>query len=145
MLTAVQVRSSMAREHPCKLAESGGFYLLVQPNGSKPWRYKFRIDGVEGKQVLGALPELSLAEARGLHSDSRELVAQDINPVQVKQEPKVVQTKEQLQRAKGKFAAVVADWNALSATGLRPSTIRQRQREIENDLVPELKSRAMDT
>jgi hypothetical protein len=86
-----------------------------------------------------------LAEARGLHGDARKLVAQGINPVQVKQALKVVQTKEQLQRAKGTFAVVVEDWSASTAVGLRPSTVRQRHREIDNDLMPKLKSRAMNS
>ncbi|HNR82844.1 Arm DNA-binding domain-containing protein [Ottowia sp.] len=76
MLTTTQIKSAEARERAYKLADSGGLYLLVQPNGSKLWRYKFRIGGVEGKQSLGTFPEVSLAEARGLHGDSRKLVAQ---------------------------------------------------------------------
>ena len=145
MLTVIQVKSATARERAYKLADGGGLYLLIQPNGSKLWRYKFRIGGIEGKQSLGAFPEVSLAEARGLHGDARKLVAQGINPVQVKQALKVVQTKEQLQRAKGSFAVVVEDWSASTAAGLRPSTVRQRQREIDNDLMPKLKSRAMNS
>lgn len=100
MLTTLQIKSAKAQERAYKLADSGGLYLLVQPNGSKLWRYKFRVGGVEGKQSFGAFPEVSLAEARGLHGDSRKLVVQGINPVQTKQELKVVQAQEQLERTK---------------------------------------------
>ncbi|WP_370309789.1 Arm DNA-binding domain-containing protein [Sphingobium abikonense] len=36
-------------------------YLLVNPRGSKLWRIKYRIDGVERKLSLGAYPEITLA------------------------------------------------------------------------------------
>ena len=144
MLTTIQIKSAKAQDRAYKLADSGGLYLLVQPNGSKLWRYKFRVGGVEGKQSFGAFPEVSLAEARGLHGDSRKLVAQGINPVQAKQELKIVQVQEQLERVRGTFAAVMSDWGAATAVGLRPSTVKQRQREIDNDLMPKLKNRPMD-
>jgi len=143
MLTTIQIKSAKAQDRAYKLADSGGLYLLVQPNGSKLWRYKFRVGGVEGKQSFGAFPELSLAEARGLHGDSRKLVAQGINPVQAKQELKIVQVREQLERLRGTFAAVMSDWGAATAAGLRASTVKQRQREIDNDLMPTLKDRPM--
>lgn len=144
MLTTIQVKSAKAQERAYKLADSGGLYLLVQPNGSKLWRYKFRVGGIEGKQSFGAFPEVSLAEARGLHGDSRRLVAQGINPVQAKQDLKVVRAQEQLERVNGTFAAVMSDWSAATGAALRPSTVKQRQREIDNDLMPKLKGRPMD-
>ena len=127
MLTTLQIKSAKAQERAYKLADSGGLYLLVQPNGSKLWRYKFRVGGVEGKQSFGAFPEVSLAEARGLHGDSRKLVVQGINPVQTKQELKVVQAQEQLERTKGTFAAVMSDWDTATAAGLRPSTVQLKR------------------
>lgn len=80
MLTTVKIKTAKPQERPYKLADSGGLYLLVQPNGSKLWRYKFRINGVEGKRALGAFPEVSLADARGLHAEARLLVAQGTTP-----------------------------------------------------------------
>ena len=42
MLTTIQIKSAKAQDRAYKLADSGGLYMLVQPNGSKLWRYKFR-------------------------------------------------------------------------------------------------------
>ena len=81
MLTTVKIKTAKPQERSYKLADSGGLYLLVQPNGSKLWRYKFRINGVEGKRALGAFPEVSLADARGLHAEARLLVAQGTTPL----------------------------------------------------------------
>lgn len=35
MLTTVKIKTAKPQERPYKLADSGGLYLLVQPNGSK--------------------------------------------------------------------------------------------------------------
>jgi hypothetical protein len=141
MLSTLKVKSAKPEARAYKLADSGGLYLLVQPIGSKLWRYKFRDCGTEGLQALGAFPEIGLAEARGLHTDARKLVVQGINTIQARRDEKIVKAQEQLERINGVFATVVADWNAATAADLKPSTVRQRKREIDNDLLPTLKSR----
>ncbi len=141
MLTAVQIKVAKPAARAYKLADSGGLFLLVQPNGSKFWRYKFRIGGVEGVDALGAFPEIALAEAREAHAVSRRLVANGVNPVFARKERKQAQALARLQLEKGSFAVVVADWTAATAEGLRPSTRRQREREIKNDLLPRFKGR----
>ncbi|MGP1680044.1 MAG: Arm DNA-binding domain-containing protein, partial [Burkholderiales bacterium] len=139
MLSTLKIKSAKPDARPFKLADSGGLYVLIQPNGSKLWRYKYRVGGKEGLQALGAFPELGLAEARVLHAESRKLVAQGINPVQARRNEKIVQEREQLERVKGAFSTVVEDWSTATAADLRPSTVRQRGREIDNDLLPTLK------
>jgi len=141
MLSTLKIKSAKPDARPFKLADSGGLYVLIQPNGSKLWRYKYRVGGKEGLQALGAFPELGLAEARVLHAESRKLVAQGINPVQARRNEKIVQEREQLERVKGAFSTVVEDWSTATAADLRPSTVRQRGREIDNDLLPTLKDR----
>jgi integrase len=141
MLSAVQIKSAKPKASAYKLADSGGLFLLVQPNGAKLWRYKFRIGGVEGLDALGAFPEVGLAEARLAHMESRRLVAEGINPVLARKEKKQALALAQLSRDKGAFATVAADWAAATAVGLRPATIKQRTREIDNDLLPKLKHR----
>lgn len=141
MLSSLRIKTARPETRPYKLADSGGLYLLVQPNGSKLWRYKFRVNGTEGLKALGAFPEIGLSEARGLHGDARKLVVQGISPVEAQREQKVVQAREQLERVFGTLGAVAADWGAATAADLRPSTVKQRAREINNDLLPKLKSR----
>ena len=143
MLTTVKIKTAKPQERPYKLADSGGLYLLVQPNGSTLWRYKFRINGVEGKRALGAFPEVSLAEARSLHAEARLLVAQGTTPLQAQQDKEIAQAQEQLERVKGTFSAIVSDWNTATSASLRASTVKQRNREIDNDLLPKLKNRAI--
>ena len=136
MLTAVQVNAARPAAKAYKLSDSGGLYLLVQPKGSKLWRYKFRIGGIEGLDALGSYPEVTLAQARQAHAESRRLVAQGINPVLARKERKQALFQAHLAREKGCFAVVASDWSATTASSLRPATIKQREREIRNDLLP---------
>lgn len=141
MLTAVQINAAKPAAKAYKLADSGGLYLLVQPSSAKLWRYKFRLGGVEGLDALGRFPEVTLAQARQAHGESRRLVAQGINPVLARKDRKQALIQANLAREKGSFAAVAADWAAATAHGLRPATLKQREREMRNDLLPKLKAR----
>jgi hypothetical protein len=79
VLTTLQIKSAKPAERAYKLADTGGLFVLVQPNGSKLWRYKFRLDGVEGLQALGR-SRVTLADARHAHAESRKLVAKGVHP-----------------------------------------------------------------
>lgn len=52
-LTKDDCRLAEAIERPYKLADGGGLYLLVKPNGSKHWRLKYRFLGKEKLLALG--------------------------------------------------------------------------------------------
>ena len=141
MLTAVKINSAKPAEKAYKLADSGGLFLLVQPSGAKLWRYKFRLGGVEGLDALGSYPEVTLAQARQAHGESRRLVSQGINPVADRKQRKQALFQANLARDKGSFAANAAEWSAATEKGLRPATLKQRERELRNDLLPKFKTR----
>jgi hypothetical protein len=63
-LTDTAIRNSKPKAKPCKVTDSQGLYLLVNPRGSELWRLKYRMNGVEHKLALGSYPEIILAEAR---------------------------------------------------------------------------------
>ena len=141
MLTAVKINSAKPAAKAYKLADSGGLFLLVQPSGAKLWRYKFRLGGVEGLDALGSYPEVTLAQARQAHGESRRLVSQGINPVADRKQRKQALFQANLARDKGSFAAIAAEWSAATEKGLRPATLKQRDRELRNDLLPKFKTR----
>ncbi|MGX5729708.1 tyrosine-type recombinase/integrase [Pseudoxanthomonas beigongshangi] len=62
-------------------------------------------------------------------------------PVLARKDRKQALIQANLAREKGAFAAVAADWAAATAHGLRPATLKQREREMRNDLLPKLKAR----
>src|SRR6185312_1839533 len=67
-----------------KLADQGGLYLWLTTDGTRSWRYDYRLAGVRKTFTIGLYPDVSLAEAREHHSDARKLVAQGQCPVLIK-------------------------------------------------------------
>ena len=73
MLTDVRIDTAKPAERPYKLSDGRGLYVLVQPNGRKMWRMKYRFgpkkDGKQGSAekllALGSYPEVLLKRARG--------------------------------------------------------------------------------
>lgn len=79
-LSEMAVRKAKPREKPYKLADSGGLHLLIQPNGSKLWRLKYRFDGKEKLLSFGPYPLVTIAEARTKRDDAKRLLLEGIDP-----------------------------------------------------------------
>jgi hypothetical protein len=62
-LTARQISTAKPQDKPYKLSDGGGMYLLVNPNGSRYWRLKYRYAGKEKLLALGVYPDVTLADA----------------------------------------------------------------------------------
>ena len=71
----MQARNAKAKKVPYKLSDGEGMYLLVQPNGSKYRRLKYRVAGKEKVLALGVYPETSFTVARKRRTAAREQVA----------------------------------------------------------------------
>ena len=63
-LTDIKVKTAKPKEKPYKLADGGGMYLLINTNGSKYWRMKYRFAGKEKMLSIGVYPDVTLADAR---------------------------------------------------------------------------------
>src|SRR3712207_9589504 len=75
-LTDTKTRNTRRGDKPVKLTDSGGLYLEMRPNGSKLWRYRYRIAGRENIFAIGKYyndtrgDHVSLAEARGIRDEA---------------------------------------------------------------------------
>ena len=79
-LTDIAVRQTKARDRAYKLADGSGLCLLVQPNGSKWWRYRYRFWGCEKMLSVGVYPGTSLSQARALAGEARTLLGEGKDP-----------------------------------------------------------------
>lgn len=128
---------------PYKLGDAGGLFLYVLPKGKdgklrRLWRYKYRIDGKEGLYAIGSYPEIGLADARQIHRAARWLVARGKHPSEYASEQRKHEIAEHARRKANTFAAVCEKWLALDAGKISDKSMKQRRREIEKDLTPEL-------
>ncbi len=57
-------------------------YLLVNTNGSKLFRFNYRIHGKQKTFALGTYPDVSLKLARDRRDLARKQIAEGIDPMQ---------------------------------------------------------------
>lgn len=74
-LTDLHCKNFKPEDKPYKKSDGKGLFMFIKPNGSKLWRYKYRIEGKERLYSIGTYPELSLAEAREKHQQLHKLVS----------------------------------------------------------------------
>lgn len=79
-LSDAAIRRVKATEKQQKLSDGGGLFLLVHPNGSRYWRWKYRVNGKEKLLGMGIYPDVSLAKAREAREDARRLLASGVDP-----------------------------------------------------------------
>jgi integrase len=142
-LTDAAVRNAKPGQKPYKLTDGGGLFLLVQPNGGKLWRYKFRLNGKEGLHSLGAYPDINLAAARDLHRAARTQVANGVNPVQSRQAERAQAAQAELQAKAGDFLTVLQAWRDVTDMKLARASLKQRNNEIRKYLAPAFRNRAI--
>lgn len=131
-LTDVKIRQAKPGAAPIKMADSGGLYLEVRTNGSKLWRYRYRLDRKENVFAIGAYPEVSLAEARIERDLARDHVRAGRHPSHVRQTEKAMQLAEN----RNTFKAVAEEW-IKDRLGQRSATYQnQCQRALANDVYP---------
>lgn len=106
-LTDTKVRSAKPQEKEYTLVDGDGMFLLIHPNGSKYWRFRFRFGGKQHLMAFGVYPETSLADARQKREEARKLVAAGIDPREHKRAVKEEQVKEAIT-----FESVAREWHA---------------------------------
>lgn len=79
-LTHFDLKNAQPADKPYKLSDGGGLHLLVQPNGNKFWRYRYRFAGVEKMLALGSYPASSLADARIRRDAAKKLLEAGTDP-----------------------------------------------------------------
>ena len=137
VLTDAKARTAKPAEKPHKLTDGGGLFLLVKPNGSKLWHYKFRLNGKEGLFSIGAYPDISLQQAREYHQQARALVAQGIHPKTAKDEAKAERNRQ------GKrFSDYWQAW--LKRQTLADSTRTDLVQRVEKNLIPFVDKKPID-
>jgi len=79
-LSDTAIRKAKPTDKPQKVTDGGGLYLLLNPNGSKWWRLKYRYEGKEKLLSLGVYPDTGLADAREKRDAARKLLAAGVDP-----------------------------------------------------------------
>ncbi|HFP9265128.1 integrase [Klebsiella michiganensis] len=138
-LTARQVDTSKPKDKPYKLSDGGGLYMLVNPNGSRYWRLKYRIAGKEKLLALGVYPDITLAEARQKRADAKKVLAAGGDPGQEKQEEK--QAKEQA--LANSFERLAMEWHSHKRTSWSEGYAEHLLMYLKKDIFPFIGQKAI--
>lgn len=132
MLTDKAIKNAKPEKKSYKLSDGQGLYVLVQPNGSKYWRMKYRVHGKEKKLSFGVYPEVSLAEAREQRRKAREQIRQGIDPAQDKKD----QRRRAELNANNTFQAIALEWHKNQKGRWTDHHYQNVLHRMERDLFP---------
>lgn len=131
-LTDAHVRNAKPKEKPYKLTDGNGLFLLVKPNGTKSWRYRYRIGGTENLFAIGAYPQFALRQARESRDHARGLVKRGIHPAQQRKADRLVGAIA----AGNTFEAVAREWIAEHRARWTPYYLNQVETMLGGDVYP---------
>jgi integrase len=123
-----------------KLSDGNGLTLLVYPNGSKYWVYRYRYLGKEKTLSLGIYPLVSLADARRKLFEARTLLSDGQDPSEARKEAK----RQAILSAENTFEAVAREWVAMKGAAWTPRYADFITNRLEKDLFPPLGARPIN-
>jgi integrase len=135
-LTDTSIKAAKPSAKPFKLFDVDGLYMIVNPTGTKLWRFKYifgrklatkgaragKLTGVEKGISLGSYPETSLKAARVQRDRARKLVASGVDPSVTRQTERAAQADT--------FQQVAEDMLAHQAKTLSAETIHNKRTRL---------------
>jgi integrase len=136
-LTDLAIKKAKAGSGIKKLSDGDGLALLINPNGSKYWVYRYRFLGKEKTLSLGIYPEVSLSEARSKLHAARKLVSEGQDPSEARKASK----REALISSENSFEVVAREWITAKSPAWTAKYTNFLINRLELDLFPKLGSR----
>src|SRR3989338_4145692 len=145
-LTDLEVKKAKATGKPVKLADSGGMYLLVQPDsekindkekkiavpGAKYWRLDYRFAGKRKTLAIGVYPDGALSEARERREEARKVLANGADPGDIKKAQKAAV----VALAENSFELVAREWFSKHAPNWKENHSSKIIARLEKDVFP---------
>jgi integrase len=135
-LTDTTIKNAKPQDKAYKIADEKGMYLLVNPNGSKYFRLKYRFGGKEKSLALGVYPDTTLKQAREKRDSARELLANGMDPSLDRKIKKLATTENS-------FKAIALEWYAKHLSNKSESHQKRTLALFERDLFPWLGDRVI--
>lgn len=140
-LTALQIKASKPADRPFTLSDSSGLALLVKPNGSKYWHFRYTYQGRAARMSLGVYPHISLQEARERAAECRNLLKQGTNPGAKRRDDKLRQQEAGLNT----FRRAAEYWYQFkSDSGRSSATLKKIRDYLDKDLLPALGEKQLE-
>ncbi len=154
-LTDTQIRKAKPDAKPFTLFDGQGLYLLVQPNGSRLWRWKYRHEGKPRLISFGEYPDTSLAMARLAHQTARMELAKGNDPsaqrkaqkqaAKVQDEAAKAEAVTEQRKVENSFKNIALHWHEWWSKGVDADTAAYIMRRLEADVFPVIGNQPIDT
>lgn len=131
-LNDMQIRRAKPEAKAYTLGDGQGLSLLIEPNGSKSWRFRYRFAGKPKMISLGVYPTITLADARSRRDDARKLVAEGKNPSEVRKEQKIALQTE----SESAFEKIATEWHQMKSTKWSEGYASDIMEAFQNDIFP---------
>lgn len=131
-LNDMQIRRAKPEAKAYTLGDGQGLSLLVEPNGSKSWRFRYRYAGKPKMISLGVYPTITLAEARARRDEARKIVAEGKNPSEVRKEQKLA-LRIQFENA---FEKIAREWHQMKSAKWSAGYASDIIEAFQNDIFP---------
>ncbi|OOG58516.1 hypothetical protein B0E47_04710 [Rhodanobacter sp. B05] len=131
-LSDTAIRNAKPGAKPVKMTDGGGMYLLLNPNGSRWWRFDYRFDGRRKTLSMGTYPDTGLKDACEKREEARKLIAAGVDPSAQRKAVKAAG----LDRAANSFEVVAREWLALKQREWTPGQYAKEHDRLENHAFP---------
>lgn len=139
-LSDVQVRNAKPKDKDYRLTDGDGLYLFCHTSGGKLWRFDYRYNNTRKTLAFGAYPAITLADARQRREDARKLLANSVDPSEVKKAHKAeIQT--QADQNANTFEKVAREWFAKNEPAWSQSHCNTIMRRLLRDIFPVIGNR----
>jgi len=142
-LTATQIKQAKPKEKDYKLSDGGGLYLLVTKAGGKHWKLKYAYEGKEKKLSLGKYPDITLLRARELREENKQLIANGINPNDLKRETKELQNQEAI-KSLNTFKNIALERLEKIRDDISEPHYKRSYNSLKNDVYPYIGDKNID-
>ena len=105
-LKDTQVRQWKPKKKTYRKSDGKGLFIEIRPNGSKLWRYQYRLGNKQKLFAIGSYPDTGLAKARDELKWARDLVEKGIDPVYERRSLKA----QQIAEGEKTFKALAEQW-----------------------------------
>lgn len=136
-LTDIQIRRAKPQEKPYTLSDGLGLALLINPDGSKGWRFRYRFNDKAKLMSFGSYSLVSLAEAREKRDVARKQVANGIDPIEERKAQKLALKIS----TENSFEAISREWHTNKADRWTVAYREEIIKTFEQDVFPYIGNR----
>jgi len=135
-LTNTGVSQAKPKEKTYELSDGEGLILRIHTSGTKKWLFKYHTPHTKKRTnlTLGAYPDISLANARIKRTEAKDLLAQDIDPKEHKDQTALNTAKAY----NNTFKHVAFQHHEIKKTTVSADHAKDVWRSIELHLLPTL-------